>query len=129
MKDFVLRGASLGEVKKFYPATTAAEVKAIKREAAAQPQLRITNPICNNVDFYSIVRGADSKEWCFANAGSMSFYMPGITALCPGNNNGNVTYQASDGNYYISPRRGPVTPRTTCFYFSGAVTVTSVAIY
>ncbi|WP_309076047.1 hypothetical protein [Paenarthrobacter sp.] len=62
VKDMVVHGKSLGEIKKYYPATTASEVKAIKQDIASTPQLRITNPICNNVDFYSIVRDFDYKE-------------------------------------------------------------------
>ena len=129
VKDFVLRGSSLKEIQKYYPETTAAEVKRIEREASSTPTLMITNPICNNVDFYSIVRQGDNKEYCFANAGTMSFYMPGIYKVCPGNNNGHVWYySASLGAYYASPDRGPVWPRDTCFFFSAAVDVWSVTI-
>ncbi|WP_223995561.1 beta/gamma crystallin domain-containing protein [Arthrobacter sp. NicSoilB11] len=129
VKDFVLRGSSLKEIQKYYPETTANEVKRIEREASSTPTLMITNPICNNVDFYSIVRAGDNKEYCFANAGTMSFYMPGIYKLCPGNNNGHVWYYSGSlGAYYASPDRGPVWPRDTCFFFSGNVDVWSVTI-
>lgn len=129
VKDMVVHGKSLGEIKKYYPTTTAGEVKALKREVAESPQLRITNPICNNVDFYSIVRDFDQKEYCFANAGTMDFYMPNIYKVCPGNNTGFVYYTPASGGYYQSTVRGPVVPRTHCYFFGMNVTVTGVTIY
>ena len=128
VEDFALRGSTLKEIRKYYPETTAAEVKRIKREAASAPTLMITNPVCNNVDFYSIVRAGDNKEYCFANAGTMTSHMTGIYKVCPGNNNGHVLYSTSAGAYYVSPDRGPVWPRTTCFFFSANVTVWDVTI-
>jgi hypothetical protein len=128
VKDLVLADSSLKEIRKFYPKTTAADIKRIKRESASTPTLMITNPICNNVDFYSIVRAGDNREYCFANRGTMSFYMPGIYKVCPGNNNGHVLYRTSSGAFYVSPDRGPVTPRDICFHFSILVDVYSVTI-
>ncbi len=128
VKDFALRDATLEEINKYYPEATAEEVEAFRNDEADQPVRRITNPICNNVDFYSIVRAGDNREYCFANAGSMSFYMPGIYKVCPGNNNGHVLYRTANLEYYNSPDRGPVYPRTTCFHFSVAVDVMAVTI-
>ena len=128
VKDMVVHGKSLGEIKKYYPTTTGADIKAIKRDIANTPQLRITNPICNNVDFYSIVRDFDQKEYCFANAGSMSFYMPNIYKVCPGNNRGYVSYTPASGGYYTSYVLGPVNPRDYCYGFGMNVTVTGVTI-
>lgn len=126
--DMVQHGKTLGEIKKYYPGTTASDFKAIKQEIASTPQLRITHPICNNVDFYSIVRDFDYKEYCFANAGYMDFYMPNIFKVCPGNNNGYVYYTPASGGYYQSIPRGPVVPRTHCYGFGMNVTVTGVRI-
>lgn len=128
VKDLVQGGSSLKEIRKFYPKTTAADIKRVEREADSAPTLMITNPICNNVDFYSIVRAGDNREYCFANRGTMSFYMPGIYKVCPGNNNGHVVYRTSSGYYYTSPDRGPVTPRNICFHFNVLVDVMSVTI-
>lgn len=128
LDEFVLAGKNLGEIRKYHPEATASDIKRIRDEAASHPELMITNPPCNNVDFYSIVRSGDNAEFCFANAGTMGFYMPGIYKVCPGNNNGHVYYQTLAGAYYVSPDRGPVWPRDTCFSFSQNVTVWNVTI-
>ena len=128
LEEFALSGKNLKEIRKYYPEATPSDIKRIQREAASQPELMITHPPCNNIDFYSIVRAGDNAEYCFANAGTMSFYMPGIYKVCPGNNNGHLLYQFIAGDYYISPDRGPVLPRDTCFFFSQNVTVWDVTI-
>ncbi|GAA3271775.1 beta/gamma crystallin domain-containing protein [Paenarthrobacter aurescens] len=111
------------------PRPRGADLKVIKRDFTTTPELLITNPICNNVDFFSIVRDFDEKEYCFANSGSMSFYMPNIYKICPGNNQGYVSYTPASGGYYTSSVVGPVIPGTTCFFFGMNVTVTGVTIY
>ncbi|WP_129587251.1 hypothetical protein [Arthrobacter alpinus] len=131
VKNLVVSGLTLPQVQKYYPGTTEAQITAIKNAELSKPQLFITRPSCNNVDFYSVVRGADNFEWCFANAGSVNVSLGGISKVCPGNNKGRVLWSSYGdlSTYYWSYTRGPVNPRNTCYKFDGVVEVSVVQIF
>jgi len=78
------------------------------------------------IDWYRVV-ATNGVTYCYSNAGDLGVYLPNIKYLCPGNNNGYVSYRIpGNPTHYNSTYRTPPADFNTCYAFTDPVTVEGI---